>query len=147
MQLLNINMITSIGFASAGHFPCVRTNNATLTKKCNLKKKFYLYKRGGNSPAELVGSWSEPIYAEAWGNACWELYGIAEAANYPSSGMTFTWTVTADVPGSIKWSDWSARSATCPGHPHQNISWTNTPQQQVVTWKIYYDDEQPELRE
>lgn len=97
----------------------------------------------GLLPESQTKSWSEPVYAEAWGNACWELYGIGEAANYPSSGMTFTWTVTADVPGSVEWSDWSAHSATCPGHPQQNISWTNTPRQQVVTWKIYYEEEQP----
>jgi hypothetical protein len=114
------------------------------------------------------------------GNACWELYGIAGAEDYPSSGMTFTWcgrkhafsirskrsffyqdrlgrntgtkasfmfdcfcrTITADEPGAIEWSDWSARSATCPGHPEQNISWTNSPAKQVVTWEIFYPEEQ-----
>jgi hypothetical protein len=56
--------------------------------------------------------------------------------------VNFCRTITADEPGAIEWSDWSARSATCPGHPEQNISWTNSPAKQVVTWEIFYPEEQ-----
>ena len=92
----------------------------------------------GLLPESQTSSWSEPVYASAWGNACWELYGVEGGPTYPG-GMTFTWTVSHVEGTEPTWAKWSAQTPTCPGHPEQTISQVDSPDKQEVTWKISFD--------
>eukprot|EP00729_Bicosta_minor_P029959 gene29959-29030_t len=86
--------------------------------------------------ADQTSSWSEDVYSKAWSNTCWELYGIKGPDDYPPSNMRYTVEISTDKPGSIKWSDWSTRQPTCPGHPVINISTSSTPAMQTIIWDI-----------
>jgi len=89
----------------------------------------------GLLPAEQTNSWSEPVYASAWANTCWELYGIQEAGNYPSSDQRTTIKIRNDE-DHINWSNWSTRQANCPGAPKASIRQHSTVDEQYITWDV-----------
>ena len=93
----------------------------------------------GLLPASQTKSWSEPVYAHAWSNSCWELYGVTQADQYPRSEMNFDMRVTVDAAaqGSFDWdASWHSQPMTCPGHPAQAIDETHSDARQDVTWRI-----------
>ena len=93
----------------------------------------------GLLPPSQTKSWSEPVYAKAWSNSCWELYGVQAADQYPRSAMDFDMRVTVDAAaqGSFEWdADWHSQPMTCPGHPAQTISETHSAARQDVTWRV-----------
>jgi len=95
----------------------------------------------GLLPAAQTKSWSEDVYQAAYVNSCWELYGITEAAQYPSTGSRFDMRTTVNRSNAIAWdTHWSDRGgATCPGHPTSTFKEQHNATVQDVIWDIAFD--------
>lgn len=86
-------------------------------------------------------SWGDDTYSMAHVNSCWELYGIQEPGNWPSSGSGFEMDVGVVQPGAIPWNpDWSNGSTMdCPGEP-SNVTWreAHNDSAQQVFWDVQW---------
>ena len=95
----------------------------------------------GLLPASQTSSWSEAVYAKAWSNTCWELYGITQAKQYPTNNMQYVINITTNSSNSIQWQDWKSKSqATCPGHPNVTTHTQNTSTTQTIVWNVVHKD-------
>ena len=89
-------------------------------------------------------SWSEAVYAKAWSNTCWELYGITHATQYPIDDMRYLINITTNKSNSIPWSNWTSTSqATCPGHPIATTHTTHTSTTQTIAWNVTHAERIP----
>ena len=85
-------------------------------------------------------AWTDDAYSQVHVNSCWELYGIVEPGNWPSSGSSFAMQVAAP-PGAIDWQqDWGNGSELdCPGRPN-NVTWREAHNASVqrVDWDVQW---------
>mmetsp|Transcript_40723 Transcript_40723/g.109283 ORF Transcript_40723/g.109283 Transcript_40723/m.109283 type:complete len:307 (+) Transcript_40723:102-1022(+) len=89
----------------------------------------------GLLPLSQTQSWSEPVYADAWSNTCWELYGIGSPDNYPMSDQRTTLTIT-NRQESVVWGNWSTGQADCKGAPMASIHQTSSRCELHVVWDV-----------
>eukprot|EP00929_Paragymnodinium_shiwhaense_P054643 TRINITY_DN27400_c0_g1_i1.p2 TRINITY_DN27400_c0_g1~~TRINITY_DN27400_c0_g1_i1.p2 ORF type:complete len:119 (-),score=7.00 TRINITY_DN27400_c0_g1_i1:138-494(-) len=92
---------------------------------------------------KALRSWSEPVYSHAISNACWELYGIEKAEQYPRvppEGMMYDLRVSVDpvVQGTFNWTkNWrTTKDMSCPGHPVASLAVRHSSAQEDVFWTI-----------
>ena len=89
-------------------------------------------------------TWSDPTFANAHVNSCWELYGMRDRAHYPSSGSKYDMRITqGDTDHPFDWhTNWSELEIpTCPGAPNTTLSESHTDSQQDVLWTLYWPNE------
>ena len=95
----------------------------------------------GLLPEEQTKSWAEDVYASAWSNSCWELYGMDQTGKrYPGSSR-YDMRVKVDeaTQGSFDWdTDWHFSTPDCPGHPQQSVGEAHTAAEQHVLWNLTY---------
>ena len=86
-----------------------------------------------------AATWADEAYSLVHVNSCWELYGIREPGNWPSSGSDFVMEVAAAQPGAVEWStDWGNGSGlNCTGQP-TNVTWgeAHNATAQRVFWHV-----------
>ena len=96
-------------------------------------------------PAPYMGllaetaSWAEPTYDSASVNACWELYGVADRAHYPSTGSRYAMTIArGEAAAAFPWfTNWTEiEEPTCPGAPASAIREAHDDTKQTVLWDI-----------
>lgn len=85
-------------------------------------------------------AWTDDVYSLVHVNSCWELYGLVEPGNWPSSGSSYMMEVAAP-PGAIDWQkDWSNGSElNCPGRP-TNVTWSEAHNETVqhIGWDVQW---------
>jgi len=96
----------------------------------------------GLLPEDETKSWSEATYNKCDVNSCWELYGIKDRNNYPSTGSTYHMRISVKEENAINWvTNWTENEKpTCPGHPYSSISESHSPLKQDIIWNISYRD-------
>lgn len=93
-----------------------------------------------------AASWGDEAYSMVHVNSCWELYGIQEPRNWPSSGSNYVMEVSVAQPGAIPWNpDWSnGHALDCPGEP-TNVTWreAHNGTVQQVFWDVQWASPTP----
>ena len=90
---------------------------------------------------DAAATWADDAFRMVHTNSCWELYGLSEPGNWPSSGSRYEMEVGAAQPGAIALStDWSnGRALDCPGAPN-NVTWgeAHNGTTQRVAWNVQW---------